>query len=78
MGAPHRRTEAATTDAAATRVHGLVHVVDPGPVRGPGGARTRAAGPARVLALAPTRRAHAAARAATAAPGHALGTEVLS
>lgn len=62
----------------ATRVHGLVHVVDPGPARGRGGAPTRAAAPVRGRAPAPTRRAPVAALAATAVPARAQGIEVLS
>lgn len=61
----------------ATPVHGLVHVVDPGPDPGRGGARTRAAAPVPAHARAPTRRAPAAARAATRGPAPAPGIEVM-
>lgn len=61
----------------AIPVHGLVHVVAPGPVRGRAGAHTRAAGLALARAPAPTPRAHGAALAATAARALAPDTEVL-
>ncbi|KPJ02639.1 Serine/arginine-rich splicing factor 2 [Papilio xuthus] len=57
------------------RVLGLVHVVDPGPVRGRSGAPTRAAAP--VPALGPTRRAPADAPVAAAVPARAPAIEVL-
>ena len=62
----------------ATRVHGLVHVVDPGlvPVRAGGRARTAAAALAPVAA--PTPRAPGDAPAAVLAHDHAPGIEVLS
>lgn len=70
-------TEAATTVGGATRVHGLVHVVDPGPARR--SARTRAAAPARgpAPARARTPRARAAGLAVAPAPARAPGIELL-
>lgn len=61
----------------ATRVHGLVHVVDPGPARR--SARTRAAAPARgpAPARARTPRARAAGLAVAPAPARAPGIELL-
>lgn len=61
----------------AIPVHGLVHVVVPGPVRGPAGALTRAAAAvhAPAPALTPRARVGAPAPAATRAP--APGIEVL-
>lgn len=60
----------------ATRVHGLVHVVAPGP--GPAAARTLAAGPARAPdpAVARTPRAPAASPAVAAAAALVQDIEV--
>lgn len=60
----------------ATRVHGLVHVVDPGLVRAGGHARTAAA--ALTPAVAPTPRAPEGGLAAVLAHDHAPGIEMLS
>lgn len=72
---------ASTTDVVvfllAIPVHGLVHVVAPGPVPARAGARTRAAALARARAPAPTPRAPGAARAAAAAHALAPDTEVM-
>lgn len=63
----------------ANPVHGLVHVVAPGPVRGRGGARTRAATAetGRGHVPDPTRRARAAVPAVAAARVLAPGIELL-
>lgn len=62
----------------ATRVHGLVHVVDPGLVPDHVGGPTRAAAVALAPVAAPIRRAPAGVPAAVPAHVHALGIEVLS
>lgn len=77
MDALRPHTEADTIAVAATRVHGLVHVVDPGLVPVHVGGPTRAVAAALAPVAAPTRRAHAAALAAVPAHVLALGIEVL-
>lgn len=75
MAAHHRPTGAVTTAAAANRVHGLVHVVAPGPVPVRAGGHIPAAGPVRALVHDPTPRALAAGHAVAAVLAPAPGTE---
>lgn len=62
----------------ATRVHGLVHVVDPGLVPVPEGGRAHTAAAVPALAAVLTLKAPGGAPEAVPAHDHALGIEVLS
>lgn len=75
---PLLHTGAATTVVAAIRVHGLVHVVDPGLVPAPEGGHALTAAADLALAAVLTLRALVDAPAAVPAHDHALGIEMLS